>query len=47
MKNGYTGEASLGYGFGNGFRAEVEGDYIHDNADKVKAAGSDYAAGGA
>ena len=46
MKNGYTGEASLGYGFGNGFRAEVEGDYIHDNADKVKAGGYGYAAGG-
>jgi OmpA-OmpF porin, OOP family len=33
-KNGWTGEASLGYGFGNGFRAEVEGDYIRDNFDK-------------
>jgi outer membrane protein OmpA-like peptidoglycan-associated protein len=46
MKNGYTGEASLGYGFGNGFRVEVEGDYIHDNADKASADGATYAAGG-
>jgi outer membrane protein OmpA-like peptidoglycan-associated protein len=45
MKNGYTGEASLGYGFGNGFRVEVEGDYIHDNADKVKSGGDLYAGG--
>ncbi len=46
MKNGYTGEASLGYGFGNGFRAEVEGDYIHDSAGKVKADGIAAAASG-
>jgi outer membrane protein OmpA-like peptidoglycan-associated protein len=46
MKNGYTGEASLGYGLGNGFRVELEGDYIHDNADKVKAAGGQFSAGG-
>ncbi|OYV49251.1 MAG: flagellar motor protein MotB [Acidocella sp. 20-58-15] len=46
MKNGYTGEASLGYGFGNGFRAEVEGDYIHDSANKVKADGFAAAASG-
>src|ERR1700722_1234244 len=40
--NGWTGEASLGYGFGNGFRAEVEGDYINDSFSKTKYAGTDY-----
>ncbi|OYV57578.1 MAG: flagellar motor protein MotB, partial [Acidiphilium sp. 21-62-4] len=28
FKNGFTGEASVGYGFGNGFRVELEGDYF-------------------
>ena len=32
--NGWTGEASLGYGFGNGFRAEIEGDYFSNTFDK-------------
>jgi OmpA-OmpF porin, OOP family len=41
-KNGWTGEASVGYGFGNGFRAEVEGDYINDGFSKTKYAGTDY-----
>jgi OOP family OmpA-OmpF porin len=46
MHNGYTGEASLGYGFGNGFRAEVEGDYIHDTFSKAKFGGTDFTSGG-
>jgi outer membrane protein OmpA-like peptidoglycan-associated protein len=40
--NGYTGEASIGYGFGNGFRVEIEGDYLNNRFDKVKAAGNAY-----
>jgi OOP family OmpA-OmpF porin len=46
LHNGYTGEASLGYGFGNGFRVEVEGDYIHNNFSKAKIAGIDLPSGG-
>ena len=46
MSNGWTGEASLGYGLGNGFRAEVEGDYIRDNFNKAKIGGADDAIGG-
>jgi OmpA-OmpF porin, OOP family len=46
LKNGYTGEVSLGYGFGNGFRAEVEGDYINDGFSKAKFGGTDFASGG-
>ena len=34
MHNGFTGEASLGYGFGNGFRAELEGDYFDNTFSK-------------
>jgi len=41
-KNGYDGEGSVGYGFGNGFRAEVEGDYIDNKLNKAKAGGVDY-----
>ena len=32
--NGYAGEASLGYGFGNGFRVELEGDYYDNRLSK-------------
>ena len=28
---GYTGELAVGYGIGNGFRFEIEGDYLHNN----------------
>jgi outer membrane protein OmpA-like peptidoglycan-associated protein len=35
-RNGYVGDVSVGYGMGNGWRAEIEGDYIHDNFDKTK-----------
>jgi len=37
---------ALGYGFGNGFRVEVEGDTIADGFDKTKYAGLEYASGG-
>jgi OmpA-OmpF porin, OOP family len=33
--NGWTGEASVGYGFGNGFRVELEGDYYSNNFSKT------------
>ncbi len=33
--NGFTGEASVGYGFGNGFRVELEGDYFDNQLSKV------------
>ncbi len=46
LKNGWTGEASVGYGFGNGFRAEIEGDYISNDFSKAKFTGTDYHSGG-
>jgi len=46
-KNGWDADGSIGYGFGNGFRAELEGDYIHDTFNKVKADGVDFYASGA
>ena len=46
LHNGYTGEVSLGYGFGNGFRAEVEGDAILNNFSKAKFGGVDIPANG-
>jgi outer membrane protein OmpA-like peptidoglycan-associated protein len=45
-KNGYDAEVSLGYGLGDGWRAEVEGDYISDGFDKLKIYGRDYGAKG-
>jgi OOP family OmpA-OmpF porin len=36
---GYTGEAAVGYGFGNGFRVEVEGDYIQNRIKNVTPEG--------
>jgi outer membrane protein OmpA-like peptidoglycan-associated protein len=44
--NGYTGEASIGYGLGNGFRVEIEGDYFENRFDKAKAAGAQIPAEG-
>ena len=38
--NGFTGEASVGYGFGNGFRVELEGDYFHNQAAKIDGNGA-------
>jgi OOP family OmpA-OmpF porin len=46
LKNGYTGDASIGYGFGNGVRVEIEGDYIHDNFGKTKYNGTTFYSGG-
>jgi OOP family OmpA-OmpF porin len=33
--NGWTGEGSVGYGFGNGVRVELEGDYFSNNFSKT------------
>jgi OmpA-OmpF porin, OOP family len=35
--NGWTGEGSVGYGFGNGFRVELEGDYYNNSFSKSNA----------
>jgi hypothetical protein len=45
-KNGYDVMGSVGYGFGNGFRAEIEGDYIRGDFDKVKEGGVAYRTAG-
>ncbi|MDE8342784.1 MAG: OmpA family protein [Acidocella sp.] len=39
LHNGFTGDASVGYGFGNGIRVELEGDYFENSFDKVKSGG--------
>jgi outer membrane protein OmpA-like peptidoglycan-associated protein len=36
---GYAGVISVGYGFGNGLRLELEGNYRQNDVDTVKAAG--------
>jgi OOP family OmpA-OmpF porin len=46
FKNGYTGEASVGYGFGNGFRVELEGDYFDNQAHKVDDNGRQFRSSG-
>jgi len=44
--NGYTVDASVGYGFGNGFRVEVEGDYFENGFHKAEADGVTYETSG-
>lgn len=46
FKNGYDVNGAIGYGFNDGWRLEVEGDYIHNNANKAKYLGTDYNASG-
>jgi outer membrane protein OmpA-like peptidoglycan-associated protein len=46
QKNGEAVDVAIGYGLGNGFRAEVEGDYIHNTGDKTKISGVDFKSGG-
>lgn len=46
FKNGYGVDGSVGYGFKNGWRVEVEGDYLNNKLNKVKYQGVDYAASG-
>lgn len=44
--NGYDVTGAVGYGFGNGFRAELEGDYINNGFSKMRVGGTDFASGG-
>jgi outer membrane protein OmpA-like peptidoglycan-associated protein len=46
MHNGWTGEASVGYGLGNGFRAEIEGDYFANTFAKANITGAKLPASG-
>ena len=39
FKPGWGGVVSLGYGFGNGFRAEIEGNYRENELDKIRGFG--------
>lgn len=39
FKYGFVGTLSLGYGFGNGVRAEIEGSYRNNDVDKVSGFG--------
>ena len=43
---GYGGVLSLGYGFGNGLRAEIEGSYRQNNVDRVNALSLGFAGSG-
>jgi outer membrane protein OmpA-like peptidoglycan-associated protein len=44
-KNGFDANLALGFGLGNGFRIEVEGDFGRNANDKVKMAGMDIPSG--
>ncbi|HVE23021.1 MAG TPA: OmpA family protein [Acidocella sp.] len=44
--NGYDVTGAVGYGFGNGFRAELEGDFMKNGFDKMRVGGTDFASGG-
>ncbi|WP_262312401.1 OmpA family protein [Acidiphilium sp. AL] len=44
---GFTGEAAVGYGFGNGLRVEVEGDYFRNTLYKLDQGSAQVRAGGA
>jgi outer membrane protein OmpA-like peptidoglycan-associated protein len=46
FSNGFTGEASVGYGFGNGFRVELEGDYFNNQVKKLDVGPSQFVASG-
>src|SRR3712207_3906021 len=39
FSTGWTGVLSLGWGFGNGFRAEVEGNYRENEVDSIRGLG--------
>ncbi len=43
---GFAGLGSIGWGFGNGLRLEVEGDYMQNKAQKATAFGDAFNAGG-
>jgi OmpA-OmpF porin, OOP family len=44
--NGYDITGAVGYGFGNGFRAELEGNYINDGFDKMRIDGANRGSNG-
>ncbi|HQT63231.1 MAG: flagellar motor protein MotB [Acidocella sp. 20-57-95] len=44
--NGYDGVASVGYGFGNGLRVELQGDYFENRFRKASSAGQTISIGG-
>ena len=44
---GFAGQISLGYGFGNGLRAEIEGDYTYNHLRKLEFPTGPREAGGA
>ena len=43
---GFVGVLSAGYGFGNGLRAEVEGNYRNNSFHKLRTGGTSFPAGG-
>jgi outer membrane protein OmpA-like peptidoglycan-associated protein len=47
IRGGYTGEAAVGYGFGNGVRVEVEGDYYNNRNNNAALYFNGYPAAGA
>lgn len=44
-KNGFDVNGAIGYGLGNGFRVEVEGDFGRNANDKIKMGGTDITSG--
>lgn len=44
--NGFAGEGSIGYGFGDGFRVELEGDYYNNQVNNVSGNGGKFVASG-
>jgi outer membrane protein OmpA-like peptidoglycan-associated protein len=45
-QGGFVGKASVGYGFGNGFRVELEGNFYSNKFNKASLYGSGTSAGG-
>ncbi len=46
FEGGFAGKASVGWGFGNGLRAEVEGNFLSNKANKASFLSNGNAAGG-
>jgi OOP family OmpA-OmpF porin len=46
MNGGFVGVLSVGYGFGNGLRAELEGDYRNNGFHSLSTGGGTFSAGG-
>jgi opacity protein-like surface antigen len=43
-KNDYVGIGGIGYGFGNGFRVQIDGDYFRNTASRIDAGGGSFSA---